>query len=92
MSEKYKIINIVHSGRKGPRWETVTDPKYDDMRGCILKIGEIRQFKPINATIYGHPYYDTWRTSEVIGLSRDSDNNYILETVNTIYILEEVTQ
>ena len=91
MKDKYKILDIVHSGRKGKRWEPVTDYKYDDLRGCILRLGKIEQFKPVRATVYGHPYYETWLTSEVIGFDRDLNGDYLLETVNTIYVLKEVT-
>lgn len=36
--------------------------------------------------------YSWWETSPVIALSLNIKNQYVLETVNTIYILERLTE
>lgn len=89
----YKIKGIYHNGRENPRMEPVADEKYETLVGSIVgcDINEIRQFKPTKFTFYDNPRYDFWNTSEILQLSRRlSDDMYELETVNTIYILEEL--
>ena len=87
MRTYYRIVDIVHSGRKGIRGEQVTDAKYDGLIGCraTLDITEIERFKPVK--IYLLDYNPWWVTSEVLGLFVSNDKVEI-ETVNTIYRLE----
>ena len=89
---KFKIKEIVHSGRKGTRYDPVTDEKYDGLIGCNVKwnIKDIRQFDGTTFKFQNHPFYNYWHTSPVIQLSKRDFTVYELETVNTIYILEEV--
>ena len=89
----YKIKGIYHNGRKGPRMEPVADEKYETLVGSIIRwhIEDTRQFKPAKFIFYDNPRHDFWHTSEVLQLSRRfSDEMYELETVNTIYVLEEL--
>lgn len=89
---KYKIINIVHSGRKGIRGEKVTQSKYENMIGCIayIDIDSIKPFHSIHMMLKGHPDYDWWDTSVLIAYHTDLNNRMLFETVNSIYILEEI--
>ena len=88
----FVIKDILHSGRKGIRGEPVDDYKYDGLVGCYAKfdINEIRACHGVHMKISGHSFYDWWNTSPVIQLTKRNFDVYELETVNTIYILEEV--
>lgn len=94
MDKLYKILNIVHSGRKGMRYDEVQDPKYDGMVGATIKMPEIESIKQFSNVRWdfvsdGPIYYDFWTTSPVVSVSLDFSNHYVLETINTIYILEK---
>lgn len=88
----YEIKGIYYSGRKGARFEPINGVKYDGLVGCFIvwdKNGII-QFEPTYFTVYGHDFYTTWRTGPVIQLTQQDSKTYELETVNTIYILEDL--
>ena len=90
---KYKIINIVHSGRKGIRGEKVTQSKYEDLVGCTayIDVNSIRPFQSVHMILKGHPSYDWWDTSVLLSFSLD--NGYMeIETANSIYMLEEINK
>ena len=89
---KYKIIDIVHSGRKGIRGEKVTQSKYENMIGCIvyIDIDNIKPFRSVHMMLKGHPEYDWWDTSVLISYHTDSYDRLLFETVNSIYILEKI--
>lgn len=89
---KYKIIDIVHSGRKGIRGTKVTQSKYENMIGCIayIDIDNIKPFQSVHMILKGHPEYDLWDTSVLISYHTDSYNRLSFETVNSIYILEKI--
>ena len=89
---KYKIIDIVHSGRKGIRGEKVIQNKYENMIGCIayIDIDNIKPFQNIHMILKGHPEYDWWDTSVLISYHTDSYDRLLFETVNSIYILEKI--
>ena len=61
MRTYYRIVDIVHSGRKGIRGEQVTDAKYDGLIGCraTLDITEIERFKPVKITFREMPSLST---------------------------------
>jgi len=96
MKKRYKIVSVLHSGRKGLRNEPVDDPKYDGLVGCVIECNtlmeNLRQFDCVDWDFVGKDApYAYWHTSNVVQLSRDrQDNIYWLETINTIYELEEV--
>ena len=90
---KYKIIDIVHSGRKGIRGTKVTQSKYENMIGCIayIDIDNIELFQSVHMILKGHPEYDWWDTSVLISYEINWRINKIsLETANSIYILEKI--
>ena len=92
---KFKIVNILHSGRKGIRNEKVTESKYEGLVNSIITTSDpidIKQFEPLPMRVYGSNVYSWWETSPVIGLSINMKHQYALETVNTIYILERLTE
>ena len=90
MIKPYKIIDIVHSGRKDIRGKRVTAEKYTDVIGStiLLDVDKIVQFKCINFLFKNHPEYDYWTTSEVLALKIDMDDVVHIETANSIYICE----
>ena len=92
----FRIVNILHSGRKGIRNTPVTDQKYNGMVNSIIKlrnnnIENIHQFDELRFDfVETESEYDLWRSSCVIAISLGYDNLYYVETINTIYVLEEV--
>ncbi len=90
---KYKIKGIYHSGRKGKRWDPVTDEKYDGMIGqlCTFDPEKVEQLQTVMFYLKTHPLYRYWHTSEVIQFSYDFDGSFVLETANSIYVFEEAT-
>ena len=91
---KYRIEGIYHSGRLGTRWQEVSDLKYDGLVGCLCSFDpkEVEQFKGIRFFLKDHPYHSWWETTAVLQLAKDFDDNYVLETVNTIYMFKEVKE
>ena len=93
----FRIVNILHRGREGKRNTPVTDQKYNGMVNSIIKlknydsIENIWQFDELRFDfIETESDYDFWRSSCVIAISLGYDNLYYIETINTIYVLEEV--
>ena len=89
---KFEIIGIYHSGRKGVRWQEVSDAKYDGLVGCLTTFNpdEVERFEGIRFYLKNHPRYKWWDTTGIIQLARGIDGSYVLETVNTIYVFDEV--
>lgn len=92
MKKIYVITEILHAGRKGIRYEPVTDIKYDGLIGCkaTFDITEIERFESTRIYLLGYnpQKYRWWDTSEVLGLIA-SNGKVELETANTIYRFEE---
>ena len=85
------VKDVVHSGRKGIRYAQVDE--FLDLVGCYVDfdINDIEHFKPIQMTIHNSKKKWDWiNTSQIIQVERRYDGLYELETVNVIYILEEV--
>ena len=85
------IKDVVHSGRKEIRYTQVDELL--DLVGCYVDfdINNIEHFKPIQMIIYNSKNKWNWlNTSQIIQVERRSDGLYELETVNVIYILEEI--
>lgn len=89
--KRWKIIDILHSGRKGIRLSPVMDSKYDGVRGCTVyfNIEDLEGLKPFRFNRMNHYFYDYWDTSAVIQ-AEIRNGQLILETINTIYVLEEI--
>ena len=92
--KKYKILKILHNGRKGIRGNPVTDIKYDGLINAdvyIENLDDIVKFQCLHINIIGHSTYNWWDTTEVITMSYNPINRkYYIETINTIYILQEL--
>lgn len=97
--KKYRIYKISHSGRKDVRNKPVDDEKHYGFVDSIIQspdVGKLKQyqnyyFKFITSKLN----YDYWRTSgviEIVSLVSSTENKpkYMLETVNTLYYLEEI--
>lgn len=94
---KYKIVEIMHSGRKGLRYTWVTDPKYDGVVGSIVtikgSIEDIKQYSFVKMDfVKTDSLYDYWTTSEVLEIVKDTNERYSIETANAIYVLEQVNE
>lgn len=94
MMKTWLIKDICHSGRKGVRWTAVDDIKYYGLVGCYAKfdMNSIKQFEGIRMYLAGHPDHSWWDTTGIIQLARRWDGDYVMETINTIYVLEEVSK
>ena len=96
MRKLYTIEKVIHSGRKGIRYEPVTDPKYDGLVGtrCYADFAESKQFQKMHFDIPSGEIncpYDWWDTSEILELKVYKETGEVfLETANTIYVLQEV--
>ena len=98
MKKKYKILNITHSGRKGLRRKPVDDWKYDGLIGSVVQLdnymNQLEQIELFDTIVFrilsGNSGYDKWYTSNVIQISRNLDGMYEIETIDTIYELEEI--
>ena len=94
--KKYRIEKILHSGRKGIRFEPVIESKYDGLIGSIVEIEDlysVEEFQTLHMIIKNHPQYDWWDTTEVLGLAYDSfKKEYFCETINTIYVFKEIDE
>lgn len=95
--QKYIIKAINHSGRKGLRDTQVDDPKYENVIGSIVTLYNVRlleDYKQFDEMIFDFietkTEYDWWHTTPIIGISKSCDGLYEVETINTIYIMEEV--
>ena len=94
---KYKIVEIMHSGREGLRYTWVTDPKYDGVVGSIVtikgSIEDIKQYSFVKMDfVKTDSLYDYWTTSEVLEIVKDTNERYSIETANAIYVLEQVNE
>lgn len=91
--DKYRILGIYHSGRKGTRWTKVNDEKYDDLESCEIwcDLDKINQFQTFRFYLKHHPNYEWWDLSCIICVwfNRIKDIYYI-ETINSIYCLEKI--
>ena len=87
----YRITEVYHSGRKGDRGDPRGDSEHTSLLGCRCSFNpaNVKHFQSVRLKLLGHPDYQWWDTSEVVQLSRDFKGNYILETINTIYVLQE---
>ena len=87
---RYRVKGIYYNGRRGIRWEPVTEEKYDGLIDALISwdVNGIKQFQGTSFKVLsGGPWY--WYTSEILQLSK-KDKTYVLETANTIYELEEL--
>ena len=93
---KYKIVDIKHSGRKGDRYTQVEDPRYKPLFGAEFianDICSVKQYNNLQMYLINNNMYDWWQTSAVLQISRDiKTHNLIVETINTIYELEELSK
>lgn len=93
MRQYYRILNIVHSGRKGERGTAVTDDKYDGVVGCrvMFDTKELKRGYRLRMFFvpYEHRIYDWWTISLVQHFyHEEEDNVLVIETLNSIYYLE----
>ena len=92
----YKIVNILHSGRKGERGTVRTDGRYPLRIGRVvdMKISELQLGKYLfldyildeNGNDYSHNYLQCTR---IIDVTMKGFGYISVETNNSIYIFEE---
>lgn len=92
MKKEYIVIDVLHSGRKGERYTSVNQSKYEGLIGYTVKfdLDKLEQNKSLHMDVKNSPVYDWWDTSMVVSVTVNEETNYVLiETVNSIYELEE---
>lgn len=90
---KFKIIEIVHSGRKGTRYSPINNEKYYGLVDSIIEMKPLESLKSYEELKWNFVEtksgYEWWHTSVVICVSKH-ENDYLVETVNTIYALQKI--
>lgn len=94
-TKRYKIMTILHSGRKGTRYTMVNNEKYDGLINYTVVCKDLHDLKPyecLKMKVKNSPFYRTWETTPVICLYQNVDTYYYCETVNSIYVLKELDE
>ena len=90
---RYKVLEILHSGRKGIRQTPVDDPKYDGVVDSIIDMPLLESLNPFEELAWDFvettSEYEWWHTSSILGIKK-YDDIYEIETVNTIYLLQRL--
>lgn len=92
-TKKYKIMAILHSGRKDTRFKKVDADKYDGLIGSTVickNLNNIKQFECLQMKVLDSPFYKIWETTAVISLWENVNRFIYCETINSIYILGEL--
>ena len=93
MIKKYKIKEILHSGKKGERGLPVLNKKYEYVLGfdCFFDKDNITVGSPFIFYFISNPEYAWWGMSTVVSVNEKPDEKkLIVETLNSIYIFEEL--
>lgn len=92
MRKKYKVKEILHSGRKAERGLPVWDRKYEYVIGydCFFDPKDIVVDSPFVFYFIDNPEYLWWGMSNVVSVEEKPDNKeLIVETLNSIYFFED---
>lgn len=91
MKSGYIVENILHSGRKGPRFEERNEHKYYGLKGFTVEfcIEDLKGGQPMYWIVKDSPIYDWWNTTAVLE-AYHVEGMLIIETINTIYLLREL--
>lgn len=91
--ERWLVSDVLHSGRKKERGLQVTDRKYEGLIGyhVTFDMDSLAPGKEVFMTVTDSPDYEWWRTSIIVAYTIDVDDpqKYLLETANSIYVLEK---
>ena len=92
---RYKVLEIKHSGRKGPRDSPVSQDKYKGLIGSVIESINILDLYEFDiwhwSFVNTESPYEDWYTSQVISVTKEHDKPvYHIETLNTIYVVEEL--
>ena len=93
MVKKYKIKEILHSGRKGERGLPVWNKKYEYVLGfnCFFNKDNITVGVPFIFYFISNPKYVWWGMSTVVSVDEKLDEKkLIVATLNSIYIFDEL--
>ena len=93
--KRYKIMTILHSGRKNTRYTMVNNEKYDGLIGSIVvckDLHEVQPYENLKMKVKEGAFRGVWETSPVICLYQNVDTYYYCETVNSIYVLKEIDE
>lgn len=88
MTKNYKIIDIQHSGNKAEKGLPKVGDKYDRRRGQVVTI-DFDEYEPGNILVFNQDTRAFLYTTPFVGITNDEHYIYV-ETVNSIYVLEEV--
>lgn len=94
-TKKYRIMAIMHSGRKDVRYKKVSADKYDGLVGSIVickDLSEVKQFECITMKVINCPFHKIWETSPIVSIWENVNRFYYCETINSIYVLGELEE
>ena len=92
-TKKYRIMAILHSGRKDTRFKKVDADKYNGLIGSTVickDLSEVKQFECLQMKVLDSPFHRVWETTAIISLWENVNRFIYCETVNSIYILGEL--
>ena len=92
-TKKYRIITILHSGRKDIRFKKVNADKYIGLIGSTIickDLSEVKQFECLRMKVLDSPFHKVWETTAVISLWENVNRFIYCETINSIYLLGEL--
>ena len=91
--KKYKIMAILHSGRKDTRFKKVDSDKYNGLIGSTVickNLCNIKHFECLRMKVLDNPLYKIWETTAVVSLWENVNKFLYCETIDSIYILCEL--
>ena len=92
-TKKYKIMAILHSGRKDTRFKKVDADKYNGLIGSTVickDLDYVKQFECLRMKVLNSPFHRVWETTAIISLWEKVNHFFYCETINSIYILSEI--
>ena len=88
MTKTYKIIDILHTGHHGEKGERKIGEKYDNRRGRIVRVNT-EEHSWYGGLVFKGVGYPGLYTTEFVK-EYDEDGYHYIETINSIYKLEEI--
>ena len=93
MRKRYKVKEVLHSGRTADRGLPVWDRKYEYVidYDCFFDYKDIVVDAPFVFYFVNNPEYVWWGMSNVVSVEEKPESKeLIVETLNSIYIFEEL--
>lgn len=88
----YKVLTVLHSGRRGLRGSPAKECLYlVGLKTCFIPYFDgWKQFTPISFKFCNDGNYSTTVNGNIIQWTKNWNNTTEIETLNYIYVLEEI--